>query len=76
MPAAMAISDQISSDMRLFKEAVLCGMEVAIRLGMWLGRTHYRKGFHITGTAGTFGANAKFSGNSVTTLGAQVSHSF
>ena len=56
MPAAMAISDQISSDMGPFKEAVLCGVEVAIRLGMWLGRTHYRKGFHITGTAGTFGA--------------------
>ena len=29
-----------------------------------------------TWAAGTFGANAKFSGNSVTTLGAQVSHSF
>jgi 2-methylcitrate dehydratase PrpD len=56
MPAAMAISDRIGSDTGPFKEAILCGMEVAIRIGMWLGRAHYRKGFHITGTAGTFGA--------------------
>ena len=31
-------------------------MEIAIRVGVWLGRSHYRKGFHITSTAGTFGA--------------------
>lgn len=40
--------------------AALYGAEVAIRKGIWLGRTHYRSGFHITATAGTFGSVAGY----------------
>ena len=56
MPAALAISDRVDSDLMAFKRASLIGMEVATRIGIWLGRGHYRKGFHVTATAGTFGA--------------------
>lgn len=56
MPAALAISDRVDSDLEAFKRASLIGMEVATRVGVWLGRGHYRKGFHVTATAGTFGA--------------------
>ena len=56
MPAALAISDRVGSDLMAFKRASLIGMEVATRVGIWLGRGHYRKGFHVTATAGTFGA--------------------
>lgn len=31
-------------------------MEVASRIGAWLGRSHYEAGFHQTATSGTFGA--------------------
>jgi 2-methylcitrate dehydratase PrpD len=34
------------------------GMEVSIRVGLWLGRSHYQAGFHQTATAGAFGAGA------------------
>ena len=56
MPASLALADRLGSDLNNFKRAILCGMEIAIRVGVWLGRSHYRKGFHITSTAGTFGA--------------------
>lgn len=36
--------------------AALGGAEASIRVGMWLGRSHYEAGFHQTSTAGTFGA--------------------
>lgn len=56
IPAALAIADKTGADGQAFQEAALIGMEAAVRIGMWLGRTHYRTGFHMTGTAGTFGA--------------------
>lgn len=57
-PAAFAIADKINSNMQALQEASLIGLETATRVGIWLGRTHYRTGFHITSTAGTFGATA------------------
>lgn len=39
-----------------FQEAVLIGIEASIRVGLWLGRDHYQRGFHQTATAGAFGA--------------------
>ncbi|KIC44266.1 2-methylcitrate dehydratase [Ruegeria sp. ANG-S4] len=37
-------------------EAALVGMELSVRIGLWLGRDHYQAGFHQTATAGAFGA--------------------
>lgn len=56
IPATLAIADKMSASAQAFRDASLIGMELAIRIGMWLGRDHYRTGFHITPTAGTFGA--------------------
>ncbi len=39
-------------------EAALVGMELSVRVGLWLGRAHYQVGFHQTATAGAFGATA------------------
>ena len=58
IPAVVALADSAGASMHEVKQAVLIGAEVALRLGVWLGREHYRTGFHTTGTAGTFGAVA------------------
>lgn len=57
-PAVLAIADKIGSDINSTIDAALIGLETATRVGIWLGRLHYRRGFHITATAGTFGAAA------------------
>jgi len=41
-----------------FITAVVAGYEVAIRVGMSVGTSHLQRGFHPTGTNGTFGAGA------------------
>lgn len=56
VPAVLAAADFTGADNNQIKEAALIGMEIAVRIGVWLGRDHYRGGFHVTGTAGTFGA--------------------
>ena len=38
--------------------AMVAGVEVECRLGEWLNPDHYARGFHATGTLGTFGAAA------------------
>jgi 2-methylcitrate dehydratase PrpD len=38
--------------------ALIAGVEVECRLGEWLNPDHYKRGFHATGTLGTFGAAA------------------
>tara|TARA_B100001769_G_scaffold162300_1_gene127547 strand:- start:167 stop:691 length:525 start_codon:yes stop_codon:yes gene_type:complete len=54
--AALAIADKYKLNFDKFMKAVIIGMEVSCRIGVWLGRDHYRSGFHITSTAGIFGA--------------------
>ncbi|WP_216665310.1 MmgE/PrpD family protein [Pseudoruegeria sp. HB172150] len=58
IPAALAVAEREGADGGRFLDACLIGAEVAIRLGEWLGRSHYDAGFHMTATAGTFGATA------------------
>jgi 2-methylcitrate dehydratase PrpD len=41
-----------------FLTAIIAGYEVAIRVGMSVGASHLKRGFHPTGTNGTFGAAA------------------
>lgn len=56
MPAAFALCDWDDRILVDVLEAALVGMEVSIRVGLWLGRAHYQGGFHQTATSGAFGA--------------------
>lgn len=55
-PAAMAVAQSTDASVQDMLSAALIGMETSIRVGLWLGRTHYQTGFHQTATAGAFGA--------------------
>jgi len=56
-PAALAAAQQTGASGAEFISACVAGYEVGIRVGEFLGRSHY-KVFHTTGTAGTFAAAA------------------
>jgi 2-methylcitrate dehydratase PrpD len=56
-PAALAIAQAEGASGRALLTAAVAGYEVGIRLGEFLGRSHY-KVFHTTGTAGTLAAAA------------------
>jgi 2-methylcitrate dehydratase PrpD len=56
-PAALAIAQQRGASGAELLTAVVAGYEVGIRVGEYLGRSHY-KVFHTTGTAGTLAAAA------------------
>jgi len=56
-PAALAAAQQTGASGERFIAACVAGYEIGIRVGEFLGRTHY-KVFHTTGTAGTFAAAA------------------
>ncbi len=55
-PAALAVAQSTEVSIQDMLSAALIGMEASIRVGVWLGRTHYQTGFHQTATAGAFGA--------------------
>ncbi|WP_171176346.1 MmgE/PrpD family protein [Ruegeria sp. HKCCD8929] len=57
-PAALAMAEWHEHPLVDLLEAALVGMELSIRVGLWLGRGHYQIGFHQTATAGAFGAAA------------------
>ncbi|WP_083444644.1 MmgE/PrpD family protein [Herbaspirillum rhizosphaerae] len=52
---ALAVAQALGSSGREFLVASVVGYEVGIRIGEYLGRSHY-KIFHTTGTAGTIAA--------------------
>ncbi len=54
-PPALAVAQQIGASGEDFITAVVAGYEVGIRVGEFMGRSHY-KIFHTTGTAGTIAA--------------------
>ena len=56
-PATLAAAQAIGASGREFLAASVVGYEVGIRIGEFLGRSHY-KVFHTTGTAGTVAAAA------------------
>ncbi len=56
-PAAVAAAQALGSSGRELLAASVAGYEVGIRVGEFLGRSHY-KVFHTTGTAGTLAAAA------------------
>ena len=56
-PAAVAVAQAIGASGQQLLTASVAGYEVGIRVGEFLGRSHY-KVFHTTGTAGTLAAAA------------------
>ncbi|HEX8945315.1 MAG TPA: MmgE/PrpD family protein [Gemmatimonadaceae bacterium] len=56
-PAALAVAQAEGASGRDLLVAVIAGYEVGIRVGEFLGRSHY-KIFHTTGTAGTLASAA------------------
>ena len=57
-PAALATSEMVTGVGEKFIEAVVLGYEVMIRLGRALGpQNSYKRGFHPTGTCGSFGSS-------------------
>lgn len=56
-PAALAVAQALPRTGRDLLTAAVAGYEVGIRVGEFLGRSHY-KVFHTTGTAGTVAAAA------------------
>ncbi|NDH53089.1 MAG: MmgE/PrpD family protein [Betaproteobacteria bacterium] len=57
LPAAVAVAQAIGASGIQLLTASIAGYEVGIRVGEFLGRSHY-KVFHTTGTAGTLAAAA------------------
>lgn len=56
--AALAVAEREGASVAAFRDAALIGMELSVRVGIWLGRSHYQTGYHQTATAGAFGATA------------------
>ena len=73
-PAALAMAQTMGSSGRQLLTAAVAGYEVGIRVGEFLGRSHY-KVFHTTGTAGTLAAAAA-AGSLLGLNAAQMQHAF
>ena len=59
VPTALCMAQYVKASGKEFLEAVICGYETMSRIGMALGvSSHRNKGWHVTSTAGTFGAAA------------------
>ncbi|MEM1302869.1 MAG: MmgE/PrpD family protein [Pseudomonadota bacterium] len=54
--AALAVAQAVGAGRDAAMMAALVGAEASVRVGQWLGRSHYEAGFHQTATAGAFGA--------------------
>ena len=73
-PVALALAQARGASGRQLLAAAVAGYEVGIRVGEFLGRSHY-KVFHTTGTAGTLAAAAA-AGNLLGLDAAQMQHAF
>jgi 2-methylcitrate dehydratase PrpD len=73
-PPALALAQARGASGRQLLAAAVAGYEVGIRVGEFLGRSHY-KVFHTTGTAGTLAAAAA-AGNLLGLDAAQMLHAF
>ena len=73
-PPALAVAQALGASGADFLAACVAGYEVGIRVGEFLGRSHY-KVFHTTGTAGTLAAAAAV-GKLLLLDAAQMQHAF
>jgi len=73
MPAALALAESRGTGGRDLITAFVAGYETECEIGAMVSPSHYRRGFHATGTVGTFGAAAacahlsRLDGNAVAT---------
>ena len=58
VPALLALGEQLGASGRLFIESFVAGYETSGRIGRLVAPSHYQKGFHVTGTVGSFAAAA------------------
>ena len=58
LSASLAIGERLGVSGRTFLEAFLTGFEVECKIAEAINPSHYQRGFHSTGTIGTFGAAA------------------
>ena len=58
VPALLALGEQMGATGRLFIESFVAGYETSGRVGRLVSPSHYQKGFHVTGTVGSFSATA------------------
>lgn len=58
VPALLALGEQMKASGRLFIESFVAGYETSGRVGRLVAPSHYQKGFHVTGTVGSFSATA------------------
>lgn len=56
LPAALAVGESQKCNGKDFLTALVVGYEVGTRVGMCLGASHLHRGYHPTGTHGTFAA--------------------
>ncbi|HEX4234085.1 MAG TPA: MmgE/PrpD family protein [Caldimonas sp.] len=73
-PPALAVAQALGTSGDELLAAVVAGYEVGIRVGEFLGRSHYTV-FHTTGTAGTLAAAAA-TGRLLGLDGEQMAHAF
>ncbi len=73
-PPALALAQSLGRSGRDLIVAAVAGYEVGIRVGEFLGRSHY-KTFHTTGTAGTLAAAAA-AGKLLRLTSMQMQHAF
>jgi 2-methylcitrate dehydratase PrpD len=73
-PPALAVAQALQRSGRELLSAAIAGYEVGIRVGEFLGRSHY-KVFHTTGTAGTLAAAAA-AGHLLRLNAQQMQHAF
>ena len=73
-PAALAVAQALGRSGAQLLAAAVAGYEVGIRVGEFLGRSHYRI-FHTTGTAGTLAAAAAV-GHLLRLTPGQMQHAF
>jgi 2-methylcitrate dehydratase PrpD len=58
LPVVMALGEKKGIGGKGIITSFVAGVEVAARVGAMMGEKHYAKGWHATGTVGTFGAAA------------------
>lgn len=56
IPAALSLAESEGKSGKEFLETLVVGYQVAISIGMMVNPSHRNRGFHTTGTCGTFGA--------------------
>ena len=58
VPALLSLGEQRKASGRLFIESFVAGYETSGRVGNLVAPSHYTRGFHVTGTVGSFSAAA------------------